>query len=189
MFKRLFVLLYRLIAETASSWEFLSEDQEKDNENFYKDYLFPIIGLIALLAFVGVVISTKAFSTALALKVVIRQVVIYLGSFYLVSFIVSEWLFPFFGMEKNRVLGERFTGYSSALIYIVAMIEAVFPSFFFLEIIVFYTIYMIWTSAGRFFKMEEELWMKFTIFASVLIMLAPYFIKLLINIFMPNMKI
>lgn len=189
MIKPLFILLFRLIAEPALSWEFLSEGQKKDNEDFYKNYLFPIIGLIALLSFVGVLISSKNFSMALALKVVIRQVVVYLGSFYLVSFVVSEYLFPRFDLEKNRIPAEQFTGYSSALIYTVAMIEAMFPSFFFLEIIVFYTIYMIWTGAGRFLRIYEEQWIKFTVFASILIMLAPYFIRLLIDIFMPNMKI
>jgi hypothetical protein len=189
MFKQLFVLLYKLIAESSPTWKKLSEEPEENNENFYKSYLFPVIGIIALLSFVGVMLSVKSFSVQLALKIVIKQLIIYFGSFYLISFVLSEYLFPRFDLEKDKLLSEKFTGYSSSLIYAVVMVKAVFPSFFFLEIIVFYTIYIIWTGAVQFLEIDENRLIKFTIFASVIIMAVPILIKFLIESLMPGMKI
>ncbi|MDR0865833.1 MAG: hypothetical protein LBO74_13015 [Candidatus Symbiothrix sp.] len=189
MLKQLFILLFRLIAESIPTWKILSEKQEKDNEDFYKSYLFPIIGIIALLSFVGALISVEPFGLQVALKVVIKQVMIYGGSFYLTSFVLSEYLFPRFDLEKNKGVSERFTGYSSSLIYAVAMIQSLFPDLFFLQILAFYTFYIIWTGAAQFLNIKEDFLIKFTTFAGVLIMVVPFLINYLIDLWMPGMKI
>jgi uncharacterized membrane protein (Fun14 family) len=188
MIKQLFILLFRLIAESTPTWKILSEKQEKDNEDFYKSYLFPVIGIIALLSFVGALISVKTFGVQIALKVVIKQVLIYGGSFYLTSFVLSEYGFPHFDLEKNKGVAERFTGYASSLIYAVAMVESLFPDLFFLQILVFYTVYIIWVGAAQFLNIKEEVLIKFTTFASILIMLIPFLVNFLIDLLMPGMK-
>ena len=187
MFKQLFVLLFQLIAAPTQTWEALSEKQEKNNEDFQKSYFFLILGIIALLAFIGLLVSTKSFSFQSALKEVIKQLLIYAGSFYAVSIVLSEYLFPRFGLGKNKLLAERFTGYASSLIYIVAMIKALFPQFFLLEIVIFYTVYIIWTGAVKFLGIEENQWIKFTIFASILILATPVLIRGIIYLLMPGL--
>lgn len=189
MYKRLFVLLYKLILSPVSTWKILSEGQDRNNDEFYKGYLFPIVGIIALLSFVGVLFSVKLFEVQLALKIVLKQVMIYGVGFYLVSFILSEYVFPHFQLEKDKLLSERFTGYASSVIYAVAMIKALFPSLFIVDILGVYTIYIIWTGTAHFLKIREDLWIKFTIFAGILIMLTPFLLDFLINLLMPGMRI
>lgn len=166
------------------------EKTGKSSENFHKSYLFPIIGLIALLSFAGtLLLSSKSLDLQLALKIVIKQALVYFGSFYLISFILSEYVFPRFGLAKDLGLSEQFAGYSSSLIYVVAMAQSLFPGFFwFLGIVVFYTIYIIWVGAAQFLKIEENQWTKFTIFASIIIMMVPHIVRLLVEL-MPGMKI
>jgi hypothetical protein len=141
------------------------------------------------LSFVGILIGDKTFDLQTALKAVIKQVMIYGGSFYIMSYILSDYVFPRFGLEKDKLLAEQFTGYSSSLIYVVAMVKALFPSLFLLEILVFYTIYILWTGGTEFLKIKEDLWIKFTIFAGIIVLLTPFLLNLLINLLMPGMRI
>jgi hypothetical protein len=105
------------------------------------------------------------------------------------SYILSEYLFPRFDLPKNKLQAERFTAYSSALIYTIAMVKALFPSLFLLEILVFYTIYILWTGAIQFLKINEDQIIKFTIFAGIIILVTPFLLNTLIDLLMPGMKI
>jgi hypothetical protein len=189
MFKQLFILLFHLITKPVPTWEKLSEKQEKNNDDFYRSYLFPIIGIIALLSFAGGIISAETFNVQKALKTVISQVMVFGGSFYLSSFLLSKYIFPRFDLEKDKLFAERFTGYSSALVYVVAMFLSLFPGFFFLYVFLLYTIYIVWTGSSEFLKIEESLSLKFTIYTSLLILLMPFLTGSLITLLMPGMKI
>jgi hypothetical protein len=190
MFKQLFVLLFKLIAASTPTWKQLSERAERDNESFYKSYLFPVVGMIALLSFVGVLMD-EAFDVHLlqrVLKCVIRQVLVYGGSFYLVSYVLGEYLFPRFGLPKNRATAEQFTGYGSALIYAIAMIQSLFPSLFLLKILVFYTLYLLWTGAEHFLKVRDSGLIRFTVLAGIVVLLTPFLVERLMGWLMPGMQ-
>jgi hypothetical protein len=190
MLKQIFTLLYKLIAEPTPTWESLSEKkQEKDNEEFYKDYLLLIFGIIAFLSFIGILFATSSFNVQLALKTVIKQMIVYGGSFYLLAVILSKFLFPRFGLEENKIIAERFVGYSSALIYIIAMICALFPSFIFLEILTLYSVYIIWVGATQFLNIEENRLIKFTIFVSILFFVIPSLLTWIVYLIMPGLKV
>lgn len=189
MYKSLFILLYNLIVTPVAAWNSLYVKQDKNNEDFYKGYLFPIIGIIALFSFIGVLFSVKTFDVQLALKIVLKGVLIYGGGFYLTSFLLSEYIYPRFNLKKDKISAEYFIGYSSSVIYVVAILKALFPSFFILDILSFYTIYIIAMGAIHFLKLNEDDWIKFTIFASILIMLTPFLLNSLINFLMPGMRI
>ncbi|MDR2804804.1 MAG: hypothetical protein LBB85_04060 [Dysgonamonadaceae bacterium] len=190
MFKQLFVLLFKIIAESTPTWKVLSDQPNKDNEHFYKSYLFPVLGIIALLAFAGVLIehSFDVHVLQRVLKTVIKQVIVYGGSFYLVSHVFSESVFPRFGLPKDQLRAEQFTGYSSALIYVIAMVKVLFPSLFLLNILIFYTFYILWTGAIQFLKINEDQIIKFTTFAGIIILVTPFLLGMLINLLMPGMK-
>ncbi|GHT73086.1 hypothetical protein AGMMS50262_03590 [Bacteroidia bacterium] len=186
MFKKLFILLFQLITAPTQTWETLSEEQLENNEEFQKSYFFPIVGIIALLAFAGLLLSDRTFTFQAAMKEVIKQVLIYGGSFYLISFIFSEYVFPRFDVGKNKLFAERFTGYASSLVYVVAMVETLFP-YFLMKILIFYTVYIVWTGGIKFLGIEEKQWIKFTIFASLLILAVPVVIEGIIYWLMPGL--
>jgi hypothetical protein len=187
MFKQLVVLLFFLITEPGKTWKQLAEKQEKKNEYFYKNYLYPVLGAIALVSFVGVLFSLEKFDVQIALKIVIKQIAVYFGGFYLASLILSEFVIFRFMETKNGLLCERFVGYASALLYAVAIVKSLFPSLFFLSLIVIYSVYMIWEGAVYYLKIKEEDMIKFTVFSSAVILLTPLLIKQLIGLFLPGM--
>ncbi|MDH8702331.1 hypothetical protein M2138_001692 [Dysgonomonadaceae bacterium PH5-43] len=188
MYKKLFILLYKLIVEPVSAWGNLEKEKDKNGEEFYKEYLFPIIGIIALLSFIGVLLSEKTFDVQLALKVVLKEVMIYGGGFYLASFLIKEFVFPRFEIKKDKVLSEKFVGYSSVVIYAIAMLGALFPSLFVLQLLSIYTIYVIWVGAVNYLKIEEDYWVRFTTITSIIIMITPFLLKWLISLLMPGMR-
>jgi hypothetical protein len=190
MFKQLFILLFKIIAEPAPTWKLLSEKVDKNNVNFYKSYLFLILGIIALLSFVGVLINHSFAVNVLqqVMKTVIKQVIIYGGSFYIMSYVLAEFVFPRFNLPADKLCAEQFTGYASALIYTVAMFETLLPGLFLLKILNLYTFYILWTGAIQFLKIKENLSVKFTIFAGLIILGTPFLLGKLINLLMPGMK-
>jgi hypothetical protein len=189
MLQQLFILLFKLITEPRKTWDRLAQKEENKNEEFYKNYLYPVFGIIALLSFTGILISVGKFDIQQALKTVIKQITVYFGGFYLASFILSEGVILRFKPTKDPLLIKRFVGYSSALIYVIAMVKSLFPSFFFLLLIVFFSTYIIWQGAIRYLYIQEESLVKFTIIASIIILLSPVAIEFAISLFLPGMKI
>lgn len=179
-------MLYRLIAQSTPAWKSLSNKADSDNENFYKNYLFPVLGIIALLSFVGILLSSQVLNVQLALKTVIKQLFVYGGGFYLISHLVSEYLFPRFEMEKDRYLAERFVGYASSLLYVLVMVTAFFPDLFMLLVI--FTFYIVWVGATHYLKIKEEQIVQFTVIAGMMIILTPALIDLIVGKLMPGMN-
>jgi hypothetical protein len=138
-------------------------------------------------SFVGVLFSVGKFDVQTALKIVIKQIAVYFGGFYLASLILSEFVIFRFMETKNRLLCERFVGYSSALLYAVAIVKSLFPGLFFLTLIVAYSVYMIWEGAVYYLKIKEEDMIKFTVFSSAIILLTPLLIEQLIGLLLPGM--
>jgi hypothetical protein len=189
MLRRLFILLFALISEPVKAWTQLAEKPEGRNEDFYKNYLYPVIGLIALFSFSGTLLSIEKFDVQIALKIVIKQIAVYFGGFYLSSLVLSEYVFPRFNKEKDRFLGERFVAYSSAMLYAIAMLQSLFPSLFFLTFIVLYSAYIIFAGTTNYLKIKEEYLVKFTVLSSIIILLFPGALELLIEWLIPGMKI
>jgi hypothetical protein len=190
MLKQLFILLYNLIVSPEKTWKELSENQDINNENYNRNYLYPIFGLIAALAFLGVFFSTKEFSIQYALKAVIRELITYVLGYYLVVLVLFRFVFKYFNREESVIVCERFTGYSSAVIYAVAMVNSLFPSLFFVQIFIFYAVYIIWHGTKHYLHFGDENQTKFTIFASLLMIISPLIIReIFISLMMPGLDI
>lgn len=193
MYKRLFILLYELIVHPESAWKGLSGEQDDENRNskneeFYKSYLYPVFGLIALFAFAGVLISLKQFDVPTALKTVIREFLTYALAFYASAWSLQKLLASYFHFPSDRFLSERFVGYASSVIYVTAFLTLLFPSFFFIQFLTLYLFYVVWQGTLVYLRLEEKIWAKFTIFAGILIIAMPELIRLIISLIMPGLK-
>ena len=200
MFKKLFIRLYHLIAKTPSAWQEISNEQDRNNETFYNVYLFPAVGMIALCSFI-IAVFFKSWDISMALKGVLKEVFIVGGSFYANVFIISRWIFPCVEIAPNRSLAERFTGYASSLVFVLAMLNTLFSGLVFLAIISFYTFYIVWPGAVEFLKIDDKQvfcfsflgkkyeWPAlpaFTFFAGTLLIFVPILLHFVIKIIMPN---
>jgi hypothetical protein len=190
MYQELFKWVIAIVSQPGKAWRDLSKKEEKGDE-FLIRFVYPLIGLITLAAFIGVLFKQKEFSVELALKSSIKALISSFGGFFLAAYFLNELWQSMFGQEKDIKLCQRFVGYSSALMYSLTIILLLLPvsDFFFLRIFILYTVYIVWEGAAPYMKVPEAMYLKFTIIASVLIVVLPEIIGFLLFMLMPGLRI
>ena len=89
MYSDIFKLVVAIISQPGKTWESLSK-REEDNEDFLSRFVYPLIGIVAVTAFLGILFTRKEFDVELALKSSIRTLVATFGGFYLASYLLNE---------------------------------------------------------------------------------------------------
>ena len=187
MFKEIFVKLMNLIFKPAEAWSLvLREDREY--ESFLSRYIYPLVGMIALAAFVGIVFNRKEFDLVIALKSTVIELTSSAGGFFLGAYLLNEVRRGIFKQPKNMKQCQYFVGYASAVMFLLRIIQSLIPEFFFLHILVLYTVYIIWEGAVHFMQISENEQLKFTIYASTIILLSPLIINATLFLMMPGMR-
>ena len=176
MYKQLVILLFNFIIHPERMWKKCGEEQDNGNENFLKSYLYPVFGLIALFSFAGILLYLKKWNVQIAIIQVIKETIPYFAGYYIFVFILSGLSLDFFKVKLSQPVCERFTGYASAAIYATAMLHAFFPFFPYIQILSIYTFYIVRQGARHYLQIKEQHITKFTIFASILMLLAPVII-------------
>ena len=191
MFKELFNQLCRIIFQPANAWKVLADEAEEGiigNDSFLKKYLYPVIGIVSLLTFAGVFFHKKDFEVELAIRLTIKVVIALFAGFYMASFSLSKVMENFFSAGDNCKRCQRFVGYSSALIYVMYTVLAIFPNFGFLQLILLYTVYIIWEGATVYMQIVEHERNKFTVAATAIVLLSPFIIEKIMFFTMPGMR-
>lgn len=188
MFKDVFKCVIALISQPAKAWEVLSKEETEDNEKFFANYIYPLIALVAIAAFLGILFTRKEFDVELALKSSVRALVSALGGFFLGAYILNELWGSVFKREKDNKLCQRFVGYASALSFALAIVLALLPEFFFLKIFVLYTVYIIWEGAAPYMQIEDNERMKFVGISSAVVLLTPWVIEIVLGMLMPGLR-
>ncbi|MDR2918323.1 MAG: YIP1 family protein [Tannerella sp.] len=187
MFKDLFSRLISLIFKPSETWGKLKERGE-DEETFLSHFLYPLIGMVALAAFLGVLFSYKEFNFEIALKSAIKALVSYAGGFFLSVYILNEVWQSMFKRPKDTKLCQSFVGYSSSVMFLVSIVLSLLPEFFFLYAVILYTPYLIWEGAVPYMEVSEKEQIRFSMLASLIIMLPPIIIGYLLFMMMPGLR-
>jgi hypothetical protein len=197
MYKELFRIILSLISRTGQTWKELAQKEEKDgDDDFEARFVYPLIGLAAASAFTGVWLTEKEFHLEYALKLSVRAAVSYFGGFHLAAWLLNEVRKSFFRQPDNLKLCRRFAGYASApmlAVYTVFALVPLFPllDFRFLRVLMLYlyTAYIVWEGALSYMNTDGRFRMRFTMLASLLIVLTPELINGVLFILMPGMRI
>ncbi|MDR1332275.1 MAG: hypothetical protein LBK07_09255 [Tannerella sp.] len=176
-----------MIFKPSEAWT--SAPREDDgHEAFLSRYVYPLIGVIALAAFLGVLFNRKEFDFVIALKSAIMELVSSAGGFFLGAWLLGEIWRSVFKRPKDMKLCRYFVGYASSLMFLLRIVLSLLPEFFFLHVIVLYTAYIIWEGAVPFMLVRENEQLKFTIYASLAVMLSPTAIYFGLFLLMPGMR-
>ncbi|MDR1372593.1 MAG: YIP1 family protein [Dysgonamonadaceae bacterium] len=178
MFISLFSKLFRLIVEPGKIWRELFPDRDSNNEDFYRNYFYPALGIIALLTFVGSFIGVKSFTDAL--KDVIRETVVFFVGFYLAVWGIVYLAKQRFGITLPVTVCEKFTGYSSAAVYVAAMTVALLPAFSILHVFALYAFVTVWHGVKNYLKTDNL--REFSLYASLIIIFLPTILRYLLNV-------
>jgi hypothetical protein len=190
MYQELVKWVIAIISQPGKTWGELSKKEDKGDEYLVR-FVYPLIGLITVAAFVGILFSQKEFSMELALKSSIKAALSYFGGFFLAASFLNELCQRMFGQETDSKRCRQFVGYSSALMYSLGIILLLLPvsDFFFLRILVLYTVFIVWEGADSYMKIPGALRLRFTLIASALIVLLPEIISLLLFMLTPGLRI
>jgi hypothetical protein len=188
MFNDIFKWLTGLVFKPAETWEKLSR-QKEDQETFLSRFVYPLIGLIALSAFLGVLFTRKTFDLEIALKASIRAFISSAGGFFLSAYLISRIWTQLFKQPEDTKLCRYFTGYASSLMFALNIIMDLLPEFFFFRFAVLYTVYIIWESTVSFMKLPDSRRLAFSISASAVIIATPLAIYCLLFLLMPGLRL
>lgn len=188
MFNEIYKRLIGIILKPGDTWEAISLQEEKQ-ETFLARFIYPLMGIIALAAFLGILFTRKEFDFEIALKITIRTTIAVSGGFFLGAYILNEVWKGFFYQPKDIELCRFFVGYASSLIFVLYIITALLPEFFLLNIFVLYTVYIIWEGATVFMGVIEDERLKFTIIASLIVILTPFILEHTLRMLMPGFRI
>jgi hypothetical protein len=187
MYKELFKLTALIVSQPRKAWEMLACREEKQ-EVVLSRFVYPLIGLLTLSAFLGEILSEKGFAIEMALKASVRELTAAFGGFFLAAYVLNEVGVRVFNREPDIALWQRFTGYSCCLMYVLKAVLMLIPDFFFLEVFVLYTFYIVWEGAGRYMQAEEEEQMKFTVIVTSVIIITPPLISSMLSLLMPGIR-
>lgn len=188
MYKEIIKWVIALISQPAKAWEALTRKDE-ENDAFLTRFVYPLIGLVTLAAFLGVMFTRKEFDLELALKSSIKTLVSSFGGFYVAAYLLNEIRQSLFKQAKDLKLCQRFVGYSSSVMYTLNIILMLLPEFFFLRIFVLYTVYVVWEGAPVYMHVEEKDRLKFVGIATALILLVPTVIDIVLFMLMPGLRV
>ncbi|MDH6533713.1 DUF1282 domain-containing protein [Parabacteroides sp. 52] len=187
MYKEIFKWVILIISQPAKAWDLLAQKEEKGDE-FLSRFVYPLIGLLTVAAFLGILFTRKEFDVELALKASIRSLLAAFGGFYLGAYLLNEIWQGVFKREKDFRLCQRFVGYSSSLMFALNAVLMLIPEFFFLRIFILYTFYIIWEGAPLYMYVEEKERLKFVGIASAVILIIPYLIEVILFLLMPGLR-
>lgn len=187
MYKEIIKWVIAIISQPGKAWDMLSRKEEKGDE-FLSRFIYPLIGLVTVAAFLGVLFTRKEFDVELALKSSIKTLVASFGGFYLGAYLLNEAWQGLFKREKDMKLCQRFVGYSSSLMFALNVVLMLLPEFFFLRIFILYTFYIVWEGAGPYMQVEEKERLKFAGITTVVILLTPAVIEFVLFMLMPGLR-
>ena len=177
--------MFMLILQPAKAWGELDATEEKQ-EDFLSRFVYPVVGILTLVAFISIFITRIEFDFEIALRLAIKVLVAAFGGFFLAAYLLNEICAGIFHREKDMRLCQRFVGYSSAFMALLIMAWFLIPEFFFLLIFILYTARIVWDGAVTYMHVDKDDQLKFTLWASAVIILTPILLYFLMGLFMPG---
>lgn len=181
-YKDLFHRVLLLISSPERAWEEISlEGRHRVMEAF----VYPLIALAGLSVFIGSLVQIGWGSPQnyqVAMTDCCAVAISLFGGFFLSSYLINQMNMKLFKMCDNTPLAQQFVGYSMVVIFLLQIIYGILPNFAILAILLsFYTIYIVWVGSDKRMCIPGDKRLRFTILASIIILLCPWIIQTLFN--------
>ena len=182
-YKELLNRTLRLISSPAQAWEEIR--LEEDRRRVFTAFVYPMIGLCGLSVFIGSLVAlgwsgpqsfqyamTKCCAVAVAL----------FGGYFLAAYLINLTVVRFFRMADNLPLLQQFAGYAMVVIFLLRIVLGILPDFQIIAMLLqFYTVYVVWEGCVRVLQVTEANRLRFTLLASVLLIVCPLLIEWIFN--------
>ena len=182
-YKELLNITLRLISSPAQAWEEIR--LEEDRRKVFTAFVYPMIGLCGLSVFIGSLIAlgwsgpqsfqyamTKCCAVAVAL----------FGGYFLAAYLINQAAVRFCAMGDNLSLVQQFSGYAMVVVFLLRMVLGILPDFQIIAMLLqFYTVYVAWEGSARLLQVLDANRLRFTLTASVLLIVCPMLIEWILN--------
>ena len=186
MYKQIYGKIKLILVSPEKFWIQLSEKDRESHVNITTNFVYPLLGLIAISSFIGSWWNNEVFDLQRALQIVCVNFVAGFAGFFVASFLVDEFSAGFLTLEKNIIRARNFVGYSSVVLYVIVIFWNIVPNYFFIFLFLFYTVYIVWEGSEKYMQIENKDRLKFTIVSSLLIVGAPFIIEKILLFFLPG---
>ena len=172
-YKELFNRVVLLISSPAKAW--LDVDKEADRKKVLGEFVYPMIGLCGLSVFIGTFIgnTTGVFAFQIAMTRCCATFVSLFGGFFLASYLTNLLGKKMLEREEETDLNRQFVGYGMVVIFALNIISGLFSISILHWILQFYTVFVVYEGARSLMNVDEKNLTRYTLCASVIIMLCP----------------
>lgn len=178
MYRNLGERLKSLVFNPVSEWQRIHRESTTFND-ILGQFALPLIGLVAIGTFLSHLINQQAFIFELALKKAILIFTALFGGVFLAWYLVFR-LMKYFRMVSSRELAAKLTIYSSGPLYIVSLISVLIPEFFFVHVLVFYSLYLCWIGVRSLPGGIQNKHFIFALFIFLTLVTLPYLIRIVL---------
>lgn len=182
-YKVVLLRLKNLVLSPAKEWEEIKTNVVNNTDSINL-FAIPVIGLLSLASFLGVIINNQGINFQYALVEAIVTFTSAYFSIYVATFFIGE-LSGVLGIAKDRVQIMKFLPYAYSAYYVILLITELIPELFFIKILVLYTFYLVWEQASVIYSIGENDRVKFTVIYSLVLLFIPgilgWFMKFLVQ--------
>ena len=174
-YKDLFKRVISLISSPAKAWEEIGK--EEDRRKVLGAFVYPMIGLCGLSVFIGTFIGNTAGVAAFQIAMT-RCCAIFVslfGGYFLAAYAIDQLGKKLLGRE------DQFVGYSMVVTFVLDIVSGLFSISILHWILQFYTIFVVFEGARTLMKVNEEKLTRYTLIASVIIIVCPALIAAVFN--------
>lgn len=181
-YKALFKIAILLISSPAKAWE---EIRLEDRRAVFTAFVYPMIGLCGLAVFIGSLV-TNGWGGPQSFQIAMTQccavAVALFGGYYLAAYAINQLGIRMFGLGNNMPLVQQFAGYALVVSFLLSIITGLLPDFRVIGwLLQFYILFVVWEGAKIVMQVEEKNRLRFTLLASVLLILCPAVIQFAFN--------
>ena len=187
MVKTIINTLLLLVMQPANAWKTIAERKET-HEEFLSHFLYPLIGVCTLSAFLGELFGSGESNLQNALKEATAVFTSLFAGYYLASFAIKQIASRWFSLEADIKYFQRYIGYAKAIIFVINSVLKLKPNYFFIEIGELYVFFIVWESVTNFIQIDEKKKVTFSSIATAFIVLSPMIIEKMLYALMPGMK-
>jgi len=187
MLKVIYRKLVLLLTKPEVAWgDFVAEGNP--NNNVINKFCYPLMSIAT-----GVLLISEALFRRAPFHVLLVHSLIYFvtlfSSFFIVRYFLAILLEKRYHIAATKDQLTLITGYSFSIVYILYIVTAIFPGFFFLWAFFLYTPYLVWIAADVIFQIQPEARGMLVLGLSALVAGVPWFISLIFNgLFLSNLR-
>lgn len=186
-YKAVLLRVKNMVLAPGKEWEDVKSNVANSSEAI-SNYAIPVIGLLSLASFLGVIINNQGVNFQYAL---VEGIVTFCGAYfsiYVAGFILGE-LNETLSIDKDKKAIMKYLPFAYSAFYLIIFITELIPELFFLKILILYTVYLVWEQAAVVFNFEENQRVKYTVIYSFVILAVPALLFKLMTFLVQNVTL